>query len=134
MAELKNANEEYLYDLPQEDDQSQLNATDSVSTSVEAYPELPEKKLARISITEKFFVGAVIFTMLVLSIFMVMIRTDINKVEKEISTVQTNITEQKEEVSRLEQEKHELTRTERVKQIAEEKGLSINDDNLRTVK
>ena len=30
----------------------------------------------------------------------------------------------------LEQEKNELSRTERIKQIAEEKGLSINDDNL----
>lgn len=33
----------------------------------------------------------------------------------------------------LEQE-NELSRTERIKQIAEEKGLSINDDNLRKVK
>ena len=30
--------------------------------------------------------------------------------------------------------KNELSRTERIKQIAEEKGLSINDDNLRKVK
>ncbi len=44
------------------------------------------------------------------------------------------ITQKNQEKTSLVQEKNELSRTERIKKIAEEKGLSINDDNLRKVK
>ena len=38
------------------------------------------------------------------------------------------------EITRLQQEKNELSKADRIKQIAEKLGLSINDDNLRKVK
>ena len=63
-----------------------------------------------------------------------MLRTNISGAEKEITSIQTEIKDKKQEKTSLEQEKNELSRTERIKQIAEEKGLSINDDNLRKVK
>ena len=36
--------------------------------------------------------------------------------------------------TQLQQEKSELSRSDRLKEIAEKAGLSINDDNLRKVK
>lgn len=63
-----------------------------------------------------------------------MLRTNISGVEKAITTIQTEITQKNQEKTSLVQEKNELSRTERIKKIAEEKGLSINDDNLRKVK
>ena len=59
---------------------------------------------------------------------------NISGVEKAITTIQTEITQKNQEKTSLVQEKNELSRTERIKKIAEEKGLSINDDNLRKVK
>ena len=63
-----------------------------------------------------------------------MLRTNISGVENEITTIQTKIDKKNVEKTSLVQEKNELSRTERIKKIAEEKGLSINDDNLRKVK
>ena len=51
-----------------------------------------------------------------------------------ISIVENEITTNEKEITRLQQEKNELSKADRIKQIAEKLGLSINDDNLRKVK
>ena len=96
--------QDYEYDLPELVDQPEQQMPDSSSNQEIILPQSPAKRLKQIS------------------------------AEKEITSIQTEINDKKQEKTSLEQEKNELSRTERIKQIAEEKGLSINDDNLRKVK
>ncbi|HAP6957598.1 TPA: cell division protein FtsL, partial [Enterococcus faecium] len=97
-------------------------------------PQSPAKRLKQISALEKIAVASVAIAIVALCVLTVMLRTNISGAEKEITSIQTEINDKKQEKTSLEQEKNELSRTERIKQIAEEKGLSINDDNLRKVK
>jgi cell division protein FtsL len=47
--------------------------------------------------------------------------------------IQSDITEKTTQAEQLEQEKNELSKTERIQKIAEDNGLSIDDGNLRKV-
>ncbi|EMF0180426.1 cell division protein FtsL [Enterococcus hirae] len=131
MAELKKV-QEYPYDLPEVVDQPEQQLPDSNQEIVR--PQSPDKRLKHISVLEKLAVVSIIFSVIALCVLTVMLRTNISGVEKAITTIQTEITQKNQEKTSLVQEKNELSRTERIKKIAEEKGLSINDDNLRKVK
>ncbi|MBO0483082.1 cell division protein FtsL [Candidatus Enterococcus courvalinii] len=130
MAELKRAHE-YPYDFPDMVDQAE-QLPDSSQEIV--LPQSPARRLKRISNLEKLVISGLIVALISLSVLTIMLRTNISGAEQAITSIQADITEKKTEKTTLEQEKNELSRTERVKQIAEEKGLSINDDNLRKVK
>lgn len=133
MAELKKM-QEYEYDLPELVDQPEQQMPDSSSNQKIILPQSPAKRLKQISALEKIAVASVAIAIVALCVLTVMLRTNISGAEKEITSIQTEIKDKKQEKTSLEQEKNELSRTERIKQIAEEKGLSINDDNLRKVK
>ena len=77
--------------------------------------------------------ASVAIAIVALCVLTVMLRTNISGAEKEITSIQTEIND-KSKKNEFRTRKNELSRTERIKQIAEEKGLSINDDNLRKVK
>ncbi|WP_165003116.1 MULTISPECIES: cell division protein FtsL [unclassified Enterococcus] len=133
MAELKKV-QEYPYDLPDMVDQPEHQLPDDTSDQEVILPQSPAKRLKQISVLEKIAIASVTIAVVALAVLTVMLRTNISGVEKEITSIQTEINDKKQEKMSLEQEKNELSRTERIKQIAEEKGLSINDDNLRKVK
>jgi cell division protein FtsL len=69
-----------------------------------------------------------------LSVVMVNYRNEISKTQNEITSIQTDIDAKEKTATQLQQEKSELSRSDRLKEIAEKAGLSINDDNLRKVK
>ena len=132
MAELKKV-QEYPYDFP-EVDLPEQHLPDSSSEREIVLPQSPAKRLKQISNLEKIAVISIVLSVIALCILTVMLRTNISGMEKEISSLQTEYNQKNQEKISLDQEKSELSRTERIKQIAEEKGLSINDDNLRKVK
>ena len=68
-----------------------------------------------------------------LAILTINIRTTISQVEHDISLIQSDINEKNSQAEQLEQERNELSKTERIKKVAEDNGLSIDDDNLRKV-
>ena len=131
MAELRKV-QEYPYDLPDLVDQPEQQLPEPEQEV--HLPQSPAKRLKHISNLEKIAVVSIIFSVVALCVLTVMLRTNISGVEKSITTIQTEITQKNQEKTSLVQEKNELSRTERIKKIAEEKGLSINDDNLRKVK
>ncbi|MBF8807680.1 MAG: cell division protein FtsL [Enterococcus lacertideformus] len=131
MAELKKA-QEYPYDLPELVDQPEQQLPEPNQESF--LPQSPAKGLKHISNLEKIAVVSIILSVISLCVLTVMLRTNISGVEKTITTIQTEINEKTKDKTSLVQEKNELSRTERIKKIAEEKGLSIDDDNLRKVK
>ncbi|EPH99219.1 MULTISPECIES: cell division protein FtsL [unclassified Enterococcus] len=134
MAEL-NKLQEYPYDLPEMVEQPDYYPLpDSTPEREIELPQSPAKHLRKVSNLEKLSIAGMIFAVIALSIFTIMLRTNISGLENDITSIQSETTIKKQEKNSLEQEKSELSRTERIKQIAEEKGLSINDDNLRKVK
>lgn len=132
MAELKKM-QDYEYDLPELVDQPEQQMPDSSSNQEIILPQSPAKRLKQISALEKIAVASVAIAIVALCVLTVMLRTNISGAEKEITSIQTEINDKKQE-NEFRTRKNELSRTERIKQIAEEKGLSINDDNLRKVK
>ncbi|MBO0449815.1 cell division protein FtsL [Enterococcus sp. MJM12] len=136
MAEAKR---EYHYDMNQAAPQiEQPNPSAKPSTpprpEIIRIPSSPARKLKRISGLEKIIGIFLLAAVIGLAVLTVYVRTDISQLEREVSQIEAQTTQQAEEKTRLEQEKSELSKTERIKKIAEKKGLKINDDNLRKVK
>ncbi|WP_430609859.1 cell division protein FtsL [Enterococcus sp. DIV0876] len=96
-------------------------------------PASPHRRLKSISALEKLIAAFVVLAVITLAILTISIRTNISQVEHDISLIQSDINAKTAEAEQLEQEKNELSKTERIKKIAEDQGLSIDDGNLRKV-
>ncbi|WP_407856633.1 cell division protein FtsL [Enterococcus hailinensis] len=129
MAELKNE-QNYQFD-PKFD--PKLEEIQQIPDSFEVFVS-PGDRLKRISKVEKLAVAAFLVMVLVLSITMVNYRNAISKTQNEITSIQTDIDAKGKTATQLQQEKSELSRSDRLKEVAEKAGLSINDANLRKVK
>ncbi|MEG1503539.1 MAG: cell division protein FtsL [Enterococcus sp.] len=129
MAELKNE-QNYQFD-PKFD--PKLEEIQPTPDSFEVFVS-PGDRLKRISKVEKLAVAAFLVMVLVLSITMVNYRNAISKTQNEITSIQTDIDAKGKTATQLQQEKSELSRSDRLKEVAEKAGLSINDANLRKVK
>ncbi|MGX7203885.1 cell division protein FtsL [Enterococcus pingfangensis] len=125
MAELKN-NQSFPFDSQQEE----IHQTpDSFKVFVS-----PGDRLKKITRVEKFAVLAFLAMLIGLSIVMVNYRNEISKTQNEITSIQTDIDTKEKTATQLQQEKSELSRSDRLKEVAEKAGLTINDENLRKVK
>ncbi|WP_314060273.1 cell division protein FtsL [uncultured Vagococcus sp.] len=127
MAELKEF-EEYDISIPQE-----------VDTKVVAAPEepvltYPKKRLQNISRVEKSIVALFILAFVTMAVLTVKLTTTISRGEEEIAVIQGDIDRKTDQISKLEQEKNELSRADRIKKAAEEAGLEVKDENIRNVK
>ena len=125
MAELKNK-QPFQFDSQQDEIQQ---TPDSFKVFVS-----PGDRLKKITRVEKFAVLAFLVMLIGLSIVMVNYRNEISKTQNEITSIQTDIDAKEKTATQLQQEKSELSRSDRLKEVAEKEGLSINDSNLRTVK
>lgn len=124
MAELKEF-QQYDINIPQE-----------IEPVREEQPVLtyPKKKLQNISRAEKVIVALMVVAFLTIAVLTVKLTTTISQAEEDISVILQDITEQESRAAKLEQEKSELSRTERIKQAAEKAGLTVEDENIRNVK
>jgi len=107
--------------------------TDPQRPEVIRVPASPARRLKSISTLEKLIAAFVIISVLTLAILTINIRTNISQVEHDISLIQSDINEKTTQAEQLEQDKNELSKTERIQKIAEDNGLSIDDGNLRKV-
>lgn len=131
MAELKKE-ETYLaeYPLPIE-----VEPQTTPSTPPEMQPvHIPEKRMKRISVLEKLVIGLIVLGVLGLAFGTVYMSNEITKVQENITTVQNNIDSHTASINQLQQEKTELSRAERIKEIAAKLGLTLNEANIRNVK
>lgn len=95
---------------------------------------VPQSKLKKVSKLEKVVFCAIVVTFLGLSVATIKMTTAINREEEAITAIQSKVNTSKENIGKLEQEKNELLRAERVKGIAEEAGLEWREDNIRKIK
>jgi cell division protein FtsL len=138
MAELK----VHDYEFEESSEQEMYTHSEPTIEQMPSEPERPEvirvpaspaRRLKSISNLEKLIAVFVILAVLTLAILTINIRTTISQVEHDISLIQSDINEKNSQAEQLEQEKNELSKTERIKKVAEDNGLSIDDDNLRKV-
>ncbi|MGX7198909.1 cell division protein FtsL [Enterococcus nangangensis] len=129
MAELKK-DESYLYDYA-----TPLVAEPVTTPEVQIeIVEFPKKKLRHITFLEKAVATLVIVGTLALAFSTIYLRNEITKVQENITTVQTSINQRTTNIDQLQQEKTELSRADRIKEIAEKLGLTLKEDNIRNVK
>ncbi len=95
---------------------------------------VPQSKLKKVSKLEKIVFCAFVVTFLFLSIATIKMTTAINREEKAITTVQQEMNDSKNTIEKLEQEKNELLRANRVKGIAEKSEIELREDNIRKIK
>lgn len=95
---------------------------------------VPQSKLKKVSKLEKIVFCAFVVTFLFLSIATIKMTTAINREEEAISSVQQKMNASKSSIEKLEQEKNELLRADRVKGIAEKSEIELREDNIRKIK
>lgn len=124
------------YDFVSEQDFEHESSSISESSPIiqnKTLQTISKNKLAKVSLSEKILVGVLILLLLFFAVLTVQVSTKITRVSENITAIQQNTEMNKETISQLEQEKNELSRAERIKKIAEEAGLTANDDNVRKV-
>lgn len=93
----------------------------------------PKRRLRNVSLFEKFLSVLVLGAVISIAVLTIQVRTEIVQTTNEITEAQAEITQKEETTLKLEQERNELSKAERIKGIAEKEGLSENDGNLRKV-
>ncbi|MBS7576223.1 MULTISPECIES: cell division protein FtsL [unclassified Enterococcus] len=111
-----------------EEDVQKVSSPNVQATS-KAKAYLP--KLKKVSLLEKCFYAAVIITAISLAVSQLYVKYLIESTQNEINAVQTTIDDNAAKIADLKQQQNELLRSDRVKQIAENAGLTSNTDNLR---
>ncbi len=95
---------------------------------------VPQSKLRKVSKLEKIVFCAFILTFLFLSVATIKMTTAINREEEVITSIQKEIDTSKSTIDKLEQEKNELLRSDRVKEIANKADIELREDNIRKIK
>lgn len=136
MAELKKV-EDFIYDTqimeestpvmdPQHEEKKVLKKGE--------LPQSPKKHLKNISRLEKVLGFLLISAIIGIAILTVQVRTAITQASNEITAAKATIEQKEEKALKLEQEKTELSKADRIREVAKNKGLSEIDGNLRNVK
>lgn len=134
MAELKKV-DDFQYDIPLMDEpvMSPENEPKKVQKNVNL-PQSPKRKLRNISLLEKTIGFLLLVAIIGIAILTIQVRTSITQMMNEITETQATIQQKEESALKLEQQKNELSKADRIKDIAKSKGLSDNIDNTRKVK
>lgn len=135
MAELKAQDIPYEVENQSMQEQTNIQPSDTPSRpEVVVVPLSPARKLEKVTRIEKMVVALLLIALIGLGLLTISLRTTISEVEQNVSTMQEKVNQKETESARLEQEKSELSKSERIQKIAEKKGLKIDSDHLRKVK
>ncbi|EOL47842.1 cell division protein FtsL [Enterococcus caccae] len=133
MAELKKV-EEFQYDIPIMDEPvTAPEQKPKVQKNVDL-PQSPKRKLRNISLLEKTIGFLLLVAIIGIAVLTIQVRTSITQMTNEITETQATIQEKEESALKLEQQKNELSKADRIKDVAKRKGLSDNLDSIRNVK
>ena len=83
---------------------------------------------------EKAFYGAIVLTAIIMSISVVYMQGRNQAIKGQITDLNSRISEKKTELNNAKQAVNELTNSDRIKEIANKAGLSINNDSIKSVK
>ena len=81
---------------------------------------------------EKAFYSAIVLTAIVMSIAVVFLQGQ--AIKQQITDLNSKISDEKTELNNAKQAVNELTNSDRIKEIANKAGLSINNDSIKSVR
>ncbi|MBM7635643.1 cell division protein FtsL [Streptococcus saliviloxodontae] len=90
-------------------------------------------RIRQLSRLEKAFYGAIIITAITMAVSLVYLQSRNQEVKQQITDLNYQINDAETALNNAKQEVNELTRADRIKQIAGQAGLSIQNDNIQKV-
>ena len=95
--------------------------------------QILQDRFRRFSRVEKAFYGSIVLTAVILAISIVFMQTRILQVQSELTNLNTELEAKKTELADVRQEVNELTRYDRLSQLASSQGMKLQKENRKTV-
>ena len=118
--------------LPSEEELEDNNRSHSAKLRV-ARTQVLQDRFRRFSRVEKAFYGSIVLTAVILAISIVFMQTRILQVQSELTDLNTELEAKKTELADVRQEVNELTRYDRLSQLASSQGMKLQKENRKTV-
>lgn len=92
-----------------------------------------QNRIRKFSRVEKAFYGSIILTAIILAVSIVFMQTKLLQVDRDLTEVNANIESEQAELDDIKQEVNELTRYERLSQLASSQDMKLQKGNRKTV-
>ena len=92
-----------------------------------------QKRIRKVSRVEKAFYGSIILTAIILAVSIVFMQTKLLQVNHDLTEVNAQIESEQAELDNIKQEVNELTRYERLSQLASSQDMKLQKGNRKTV-
>lgn len=92
-----------------------------------------QKRIRKFSRVEKAFYGSIILTAIILAVSIVFMQTKLLQVNHDLTEVNAQIESEQAELDNIKQEVNELTRYERLSQLASSQDMKLQKGNRKTV-
>ncbi|MGT2923919.1 cell division protein FtsL [Streptococcus caviae] len=99
----------------------------------EAISQALQKRIRTFTRLEKAFYGAIIITAITLSISIIYLQSRSLQIQQEISHLNSQINDKETEYNNAKQEVNELSRYDRISDIAQKAGMTVQKDNIKKV-
>ena len=99
----------------------------------EALSQALQKRIKTFTRLEKAFYGAIIITAITLAVSIIYLQSRSLQIQQEISHLNSQINDRETEYNNAKQEVNELSRYDRIAEIAEKAGLTVQKDNIKKV-
>ncbi|CAR43078.1 cell division protein FtsL [Streptococcus uberis] len=102
-------------------------------TRTQAVANALQKRIRTFSRIEKAFYSAMIITAIIMSVSIIYMQSRRLQLQQDITTLNSQISDKKTELNNAKQEVNELSRRDRIVDIAGKAGLSNRNDNIKKV-
>ena len=92
-----------------------------------------QNQIRNFSRVEKAFYGSIVITAIILAVSIVFMQTRLLQVQRDLTDVNTQIEAKQTELDDIKQEVNELTRYERLSQLASSQDMKLQKGNRKTV-
>lgn len=139
MAELKEEPDFLYEEIVAEPKKEDVSLPQKTAPKITLPPEIvvnPSilKKLQRVSKQEKIMFSSLVILTLIISFLIMNMGNKITQTRENTIEIGRKNQVMKENIEQLNQEKSELSSAKKVKEVAQKKGLTLKEDNVRNVK
>lgn len=99
----------------------------------EALSQALQKRIKTFTRLEKAFYGAIIITAITLAVSIIYLQSRSLQIQQEISHLNSQINDRETEYNNAKQEVNKLSRYDRIAEIAQKAGLTVQKDNIKKV-
>ncbi|WP_303972201.1 cell division protein FtsL [Streptococcus merionis] len=98
----------------------------------QAFDRLIRERMKTFTRVEKAFYGSIVLTAIIIAVSIIFMQTHLLQIQSEMTDLKTQMDSKQLEYDEAKQAVNELTRYNRLMEIAEEAGLTFNKDNTGT--